>query len=147
MESGVTLLVGTRNADLRPTGRRAFGAKVDAALSRCTVFLPAFGAKIALANLEDNGQVAATFARPMDHRALQIKGQCLSVHETSEAERVTQDRYFAAFAESLHLLGQQEALLHRVRYFPSYAVTFTIDSMFEQTPGPGAGRGVDVGRR
>jgi hypothetical protein len=146
MESGVSLLIGTRNAELRPTGRRAFGAQIDAANGSATVFLPAFGAEIALANLKDNGQIAATFARPMDHRALQIKGQCSSFHETSAAERVVQDRYFAAFAESLRLLGQQESLLQRVRYFPSYAVIFRIESMFEQTPGPGAGRGVAQGR-
>ena len=146
MQSGVSLLIATRSAALRPTGQRAFGAKIDAAAGTATVFLPAFGADIALANLRDNGQIATTFARPMDHRALQIKGRCLSVHETTPDERVIQDRYFFAFAESLHLLGQQDARLHRVRYFPSYAVTFQIESMFEQTPGPGAGRGVDAGR-
>ena len=75
MESGVSLLIGTRSAELRPTGRRAFGAKIDAANSSATVFLPAFGAEIALANLKDNGQIAATFARSMDHRALQIKAK------------------------------------------------------------------------
>lgn len=142
MEGGVSLLIGTRSAELRPAGRRAFGARIDAEQSAATVFVPACGAELVLANLKDNGQVAATFARPLDNRALQLKGRCLNVHETSAAERAFQDRYFAAFSEALLLLGQQPKLLRRVRYFPSYAVTFRIESMFEQTPGPDAGRGV-----
>ena len=145
MQGGVSLLVGTRSADLRPVGRRAFGARIDVADSAATVFVPACGAERLLANLKGNGQVAATFARPMDSRALQIKGHCLTVHETTAAERVVQDRYFAAFSAALVMLGQEPKLMRRVRYFPSYAVTFRIDSMFEQTPGPGAGRDVGQG--
>jgi len=139
------MLVGTRSADLRPTGRRAFGASIDAEQRIATLFVPACGAERLLANLQDNGHVAATFARPMDSRALQIKGRCMSVHESGVHERALQDRYYAAFSEALLLLGQQPKLLRRVRYFPSFAVTFRIESMFEQTPGPGAGRGVALG--
>ncbi|HYQ30733.1 MAG TPA: hypothetical protein VER04_26055 [Polyangiaceae bacterium] len=140
MESGVSLLVGTRDAALRPASARGFGVEIDAAAYTATVFLPASGAALTLSNLRDNAQIALTFARGFDHRSLQVKGQLLSISETNERQRGLQDRYFAAFSEGLLFIGHRQKLLRRIRYYPSYALSFRIESMFDQTPGPGAGR-------
>ena len=140
MESGVSLLVGTRDAQLKPASARGFGVEVDAPRQELTVFLPAPGAPTTLANLRENGQIALTFSRAFDHRSLQVKGQILSIAETDERQRGLQDRYFAAFAEGLVFIGHRLAQLNRFRYYPSYALRFRIESMFDQTPGPGAGR-------
>lgn len=142
MESGLSLLLGTRDAALRPACARAFGVKLEPAALSATVFLPEPGSEVTLANLRDNAQIALTFSRGIDHRSLQVKGECFSVRGTSPSERAIQDRYFAEFAAGLRFLGHRPALLERVRYFPSHALSFRIESMFEQTPGPGAGRGV-----
>ncbi len=140
MESGVSLLVGSRDARLRPASARGFGVEIDRASCSATVFLAAAGAEITLANLRDNGQIALTFSRPMDHRSLQVKGSVVSIAETNERQQRLQDRYFSRFCEGLVFIGHQEKLLRRIRYCPSYAVVFRIESMFDQTPGPGAGR-------
>jgi hypothetical protein len=144
MESGVSLLLGTRDAALRPASARAFGVEVDAPSSTATVFIAAAGTGITLSNLRDNGRLALTFSRPIDHRSLQVKGRVLSISETDERQRGVQDRYFSRFAEGLIFTGLQQNLLRRIRYFPSYAVHFQIESMFDQTPGPGAGRSTAV---
>ncbi|MEI9935974.1 MAG: hypothetical protein WDO69_01990 [Pseudomonadota bacterium] len=144
MESGVSLLVGTRDAALKPASARGFGVEIDAPGRSATVFLPASVATVTLSNLRDNGQIALTFSRGFDHRSLQVKGRVLSVGETNERQRRLQERYFAAFSEGLIFIGHRQKLLRRVRYYPSYALHFQIDSMFDQTPGPGAGRAWSV---
>jgi hypothetical protein len=140
MESGVSLLVGTRDATLRPASARGFGVEISAPNRTATVFIAAAGSPITLANLRDNGQLALTFSRPIDHRSLQVKGHVLSISETDERQHQLQARYVSRFAEGLIFTGLRQNLLRRIRYFPSYAVHFRIESMFDQTPGPGAGR-------
>lgn len=140
MESGVSLLVGSRNGALRPSSARGFGFELDAQRGAGTVFLAAAGSEVTLGNLRENGQLALTFSRPIDHRSLQVKGRVLSIAETTEQQRLVQERYFSRFCEGLILSGHQEKLLRRIRYYPSYAIGFRIESMFDQTPGPGAGR-------
>ena len=145
MQSGVSLLIGTRDAALRPASARAFGVEVDAQAGSVTVFLPVPGSDITLANLRNNGQIALTFSRGIDHRSLQVKGSCFSIADTSARQRALQDKYFAEFAEGLRFIGHRPAMLRRVRYFPSHALGFRVQAMFEQTPGPGAGRGFVAG--
>ncbi len=140
MESGVSLMVGSRDAGLRPAGARGFGVEIDAPARAATVFLPASGAAVTLSNLRDNGQIALTFSRGFDHRSLQVKGHILSIDEADERQHRLQDRYFALFSEGLIFIGHAQKLLSRVRYTPSYALRFQIESMFDHTPGPGAGR-------
>jgi len=140
MESGVSLLVGSRDAALLPASARGFGVAVDAPSCTATVFLATAGTEVTLSNLRDNGQLALTLSRPLDHRSLQVKGHVLSIGETDEQGRRIQDRYFSLFCEGLVFSGHQEKLLRRIRYYPSHAVRFQIESMFDQTPGPGAGR-------
>jgi hypothetical protein len=144
MQSGVSLLVGSRDAALRPASARGFGVEIDAPGRAATVFLPASAADITLRNLRDNGQIALTFSRGFDHRSLQVKGSILSISETDDRQRRLQDRYFALFSEGLIFIGHRQKLLRRVRYYPSYALRFRIESMFDQTPGPGAGRVASV---
>ena len=145
MESGVSLLVGTRDAALRPESARAWGVEVERETALATVFLPTAGSDVTIANLRDNGQLALTFSRGTDHRSVQVKGQCLSIAPTNLRQRAVQDRYFETFSEGLRWIGHRPPLIRRVRYFPSYALRFRIECMFEQTPGPGAGRGFSDG--
>lgn len=140
MESGVSLLIASRDAGMRPVGARGFGVEVDAASGAVTVFLPAAGAAVTLSNLRDNGQIALTFSRAADHRSLQVKGSVFSITESDGRQRKLQDRYFGLFCEGLIFIGHRQNVLGRVRYYPSYALSFRIESMFDQTPGPGAGR-------
>ena len=141
MESGVSLLVGTRDAALRPASARAWGVEVDREACAVTVFLPLPGSEVTLANLRDNGRIALTFSRAFDHRSVQLKGSCVSISESDARQRALQERYFNAFSEGLRAVGHRPMLLERVRYAPSHALGFRIESIYDQTPGPGAGRG------
>ena len=66
-ESGVSVLVGTRDARLLPECLRAVGARVEPGGTEITVFVPKATSALTVANLQDNDRVAVCFERASDH--------------------------------------------------------------------------------
>lgn len=140
VESGVSVLVGTRDSGMRPFGMRAMGVKVHSDRKTLTVFIPNPTGEKTLANLRDNGRIALTFTRPYDHRSMQLKGAALSLRETSEEERPFLESYVEGWARHLELVGLPRAIGSRLTYWPATAVDVRIEASFHQTPGPSAGK-------
>jgi hypothetical protein len=138
-ESGVSILVGTRDAALVPEAARGVGAIVHPDRRRLTVFLPTEVAERTVANLRDNGMVAVAFSGILDHKTTQVKGRVTEIRPATEAERDVVVRYHAAFGEVLSLAGMARATVRTLNVWPSTAVTFEATDIFAQTPGPGAG--------
>jgi hypothetical protein len=139
VESGVSILVGTRSDRLSPDCCRAVGARVDRKTSDLIVFLPAATSARNLADLEHSGRIAVCFARAMDHRSLQLKGSVRSIEPADEGDRATILRYRGALAEAWGTIGIPPRLTLRVAHWPSHRIRIRVDSIFNQTPGPGAG--------
>lgn len=140
VESGVSILVGTRDASLRPSTVRGVGARMDRPRRELTVFLPTQTAGQAVANLRDNGEIAVAFSRPIDNLSVQLKGRCRALHLAREDEREVPERYAVAFMETTYTVGMPRSLMKRLRVWPAWAATFELRDLFSQTPGPGAGR-------
>jgi hypothetical protein len=140
VQSGVSILVATRDAQLLPQCLRGAGASVHGARDAFTLYLPEAVAERTLANLRDNGRIAVTFSRPIDHRSIQVKGTCISIRPCDERDGAVQERYRAAFVEQLHAVGMPRAVSRRIRFQPSVAVVVKLAELYEQTPGPSAGR-------
>jgi predicted pyridoxine 5'-phosphate oxidase superfamily flavin-nucleotide-binding protein len=140
LEGGVSILVGTRDATLRPDASRAVGARVSGDRERITLFLSERTAARALSNLEDNARIAVGFSRPHDHFAIQLKGSVTERRPASDAERVVPERYLAAYVEQLYLVGLPRSITRRIVVWPGVAVTVAVEDLFVQTPGPGAGK-------
>lgn len=138
-ESGVSLLIGTRDAKLVPEATRGCGAVVHACRTQLTVFIPDTAGRIALANLKDNGKIAVNFSSVLDHKALQVKGKLVDTRPAREDEREILLRYHAAFTEVLYLVGIPRSVTRLLDDWPCTAVTFEVTDIFHQTPGPGAG--------
>ena len=144
IESGVSMLVSTRDAALRPHVLRAVGAVIGKDRESLTVYLTKQVAARAVANLRDNGKIALTRSRPYDHRSMQVKGTMLGMRDGVEADRVQQERYLAGFVEHVYIVGLPRGVMRQLRIFPSVAVTFAAEDVFVQTPGPGAGRRLEA---
>ena len=138
IESGVSMIVATRDAAFRPECARALGARVDPA-GTITVFLPSAVAGRCLANAAENGRIAVAFSRICDHHTIQIKGAVLSVGEADPSERPRVDHYRRVLAKELALAGLPEHVVFRICHWPCHSVVFRPESRFDQTPGPGAG--------
>jgi hypothetical protein len=143
-ESGVSILVGTRDAALRPACARGAGARARAADCVVTVYLPQAASAQTVANVLSNGRIAVTFSRPLTHYSIQLKGTCSGPRESSEEDRAVQQRYRAAYAEQLHAVGLPRATAARLAWWPSVALDIVVEDLFVQTPGPNAGRRLET---
>jgi hypothetical protein len=146
LESGLSVIVGSRDGRLQPECVRAVGVRVEPGGRELTVFVPdATGART-LANLRDNGRVAVFVSRALDHSSLQVKGTALSVAPAAGPDRAFLDRYRAALAEQLGPVGVPPRWVFRMSHWPAHAVRLRVEQLFRQTPGPGAGAPLDAGR-
>lgn len=136
------MLVGTADERARPECTRAAGLRLDRSADRLTVFLPQNGAERTLANLAVNPRIAVTCSRMHDHRTYQLKGRVRAIAETTADDQAQQQRWLAAFIEQLAIIGTSRSTSRRWRLVPSVAVEIDVEEVFEQTPGPGAGRKV-----
>jgi hypothetical protein len=139
-EGGVSILVGTRDAALRPEATRGVGALVHPDRARLTVFLPDSVSARAVENLRHNGVVAVGFSRLHDHHTVQVKGKVESLVAATEADREIVKRYHLVFAEVLSIVGIPRTLVRLLNTWPCQAVTFEVTDIFLQTPGPNAGQ-------
>lgn len=146
IESGVSVLVGTRDAGMRPFGMRAMGVKVHADRKTLTVFIPKPTGARTLADLRDNGRIAVTFTRPLDHRSMQLKGMAVAFRDANEEERPFLESYVEGWARHLEVVGLPRAIGSRLTYWPATAVDVVIEASFHQTPGPSAGKSMAASR-
>ena len=144
VESGISVLVGTRDAALRPEGIRAGGAVADGPSGEITLFLPVATSARTIENLRQNGRIAATFTRAIDHRAIQLKGQVVEIRSAVEPERERIDRYLEALSLDWGFVGVPRKATRAMNCWPAYAVRFRVESTFEQTPGPEAGQRISA---
>ena len=138
LESGVSILVGTRDTRLFPEAVRAVGARVEPGGREVTVLFPEAVGRASAENLRENGRIAVCFSR-VDHRSIQLKGRLVELREGDAADREVVERYRSAWAESLAFIGLPPRLTFRVSHWPCHAARFRVESIFVQTPGPGAG--------
>lgn len=139
LESGVSLLVGTRDAGLHPEALRAVGARVEPGGAEVTVLVPVATAARTLGNLRENGRIAVCFSRAEDHRSVQLKGAVVALRDADEADRRVVERYRALLADALAGVGLPPRLTSRIAHWPAVAARFRVEAVFVQTPGPGAG--------
>ncbi|ABC82816.1 hypothetical protein Adeh_3047 [Anaeromyxobacter dehalogenans 2CP-C] len=139
LESGVSILLASRDARLLPDCVRAVGARVEAGGAELTVLVPEASAGRCPGALRESGRVAVMFSRPTDHQSIQVKGQVAALAPATAEERALVERYTCALARELALVGVPPRLTLRVNRWPCLAVRLRVDGLFVQTPGPGAG--------
>jgi hypothetical protein len=140
IESGCSAIVGTVDPDGLPDAERAWGQWTLRGPERLRFLLPASAAR-SLANLAAGGQVAFTVTVVDTLQSLQMKGRALVVEPPSRDDRELGDRYVEAFVKAVHETdGTEVALLRNMVPSDYVAVEMTVDAVFDQTPGPTAGR-------
>ena len=145
IQSGVSIMLGTRDSDLVPELVRAWGPRVGR--DRTSVSLCVAGGVSArtLENLQNNGRVAATFASPGNSTAIQMWGRCIQAGPAAQQDLAAVEAHRDAFVELNKGLGVPrafiEALWQRELGGSQQMVTlcFIAEQVFNQTPGPDAG--------
>ncbi len=134
--------VGTRDADLRPAHAFPLGVVVGDDRETVTFFVNEWRAKRILSDLENNGRVAFA-AGLLSHEAYQLKGVYLSSRPATDDEIAFQEAHRAKLCASSFHTGFRRswsrASFSALACRPSVAITFRVEEVFLQTPGPGAG--------
>ncbi len=139
IQSGISVTVAVRDADLRPDGARAWAVQVHEDGTHLTVFLYAKTAPALLAKLEAHPEIALDIDAPMTHRACQLKGLFTGSRRAKAGERALVERQVEGFLTELETIGIPRALTAGWLYWPCVAFEVRVSEVFEQTPGPGAG--------
>ena len=146
IEGPVSVLVGTRDSRLVPEITRAWGPVVSEDRQSVSLCIPLATSRKTLDNLEANGQIAVTFSLPTNYRTFQLKGRHVRTAEPESMDLAVVERHRDAFGEVNASLGQPREAIEafwRAEIETSAAlvrISFEPDQVFDQTPGPGAGR-------
>jgi len=139
LAQGVSILVGTCDADGNPACMRATGIRLADDRRHATVYLPEATSRHTLTNVRANARVAVYLSYPLDHRSYQLKGPVTAVAPADESARADIERYMEVWSGAVEHIGMPLEVLMTVARWPSVALQFRIDELFLQTPGPGAG--------
>jgi hypothetical protein len=141
IQGGVAVGVATRDADLRPEFARGWGPEVSTDNRSLRVCVSAPDGSRMLANLEQSGAVAIGFSPPTIARAVQVKGVAAWVGEPEAADLERVERHVRSFVAEAGQVGAPAELSQRMFVRAGLvAVEFSIEEVFDQTPGPTAGR-------
>jgi hypothetical protein len=139
----LSIVVAARDPSHAPCLTRAIGWGFDRASGRMHLMLDRrFGLPV-LDALECGSGLAVVFSEPASHRTLQIKGDAARVIGAAPQALAAAAAYAAAFGSGLAALGYDATLaagLFDVERAEPMCVEFTPRAVFEQTPGPRAGR-------
>jgi predicted pyridoxine 5'-phosphate oxidase superfamily flavin-nucleotide-binding protein len=138
IESPCSLIVASVDADGLPDAVRGWGVKVLGP-DRVRVLL-ATNAERTLDNLAGGGRIALTTTHFVTAVSWQLKGVATSIEEATSADRICFDAYCGGSIETLHLAeGSAPEVIARLMPVGILACEMTVEQVFDQTPGPGAG--------
>ena len=139
LESGLAIVVGTRDGKLEPDGAVAWAVRVHESGDRLTVFLHEIAAREMLRNLKSHPEIAIDLDQPTSHRACQVKGTYRSSRRARPEERALVVRQLEGFAADLEAIGIPRRMTEGWKVWPCMALEVRVTQLFEQTPGPGTG--------
>jgi hypothetical protein len=145
LESGVSVVMGTRDADLVPEITRAWGLMVSKDRRSISLCVPLATSQKTLDNLVANGLMTVCCTLPTSYKTVQMKGQWIATADPSRADLAVVERHREAFGRLNNRIGfprQQSEIFWRRELETSpvfIKLRFVPEQIFDQTPGPDAG--------
>ncbi len=145
LESGVSVVIGTRDAGLIPEVTRGWGLLVSKDRKSINLCVPLATGGKTLDNLASNGRLTVCCCLPTNYKTVQLKGQCIERADPSRADLAAVERHREAFGRLNEQVGfprQRTETFWRRELESSPALIklrFVPEQIFDQTPGPDAG--------
>lgn len=143
IEREVAIDVASCDSELMPSTARAYGCSVAADRRRITLYLKRSEARQLLHDVLVHDCIAAVFCLPATESALQIKGRQISLSVADEAGLTVVAQHGRDFVAGVLPLGHERLFAEAymdIAPADTVALSFAPEVVFEQTPGPGAGR-------
>ena len=144
-DTGVIVIVGTRDADGVPEVSRAWGVRVLPDCDELEICVSSRVCGRTLDNLANNQQIAVTITRPSNYRSFQVKGRAIETRSITPSDRERITRHQRAFTDEVVAVGMPEQSAVRLSSIemedaPEITnIRVLVETVFNQTPGPGAG--------
>lgn len=146
LSGGCALIVGTVSGDGVPIATRAWGCSVLPGDDATVRLLLASDDTTTLEHVAPGGRIAITAADVRTLRSLQLKGRAVRVEPVTDADGQRAHAYVDAFFTDIEETdGSPRSVLERLVPVGYVACIVAVEELFDQTPGPRAGRHVDSG--
>ncbi len=132
--------MGSASVDLKTAHTDTLSASVDPANDTVTSFVLSFLAGPVLENFKSTGRVSYFVALP-SHESYQFKGQFIETRQLTEDELAHSEQFRNAAQE--YMVGNgipAEPAAQMLGTAPDLGITFKVEKIFNQTPGPEAGQ-------
>jgi hypothetical protein len=140
------MYVGTRNERLHPAQAFVIGAVVQSDRETVTFFIPESRSTRIVSDLTNNGRVALAVSL-VTHEAYQLKGGFIAARPATAQECIVQGIYRSKLLSALLQAGYPEQIIKPfvlgLAYTPAVAISFRVEEIFLQTPGPEAGKKIN----
>ena len=130
--------LGSRDGNMIPMTRQGWGMDLKAA--NIIIYVVEAQVEPMLKNLQDNGRVTVNLTDPNDHTSYQMKGQFIKARPMLEDETALQQQYRVNLVNVVTTLGYSKEVAERYACHPDVAIEIEVEQIFNQTPGPGAGK-------
>ncbi|WP_298011188.1 hypothetical protein [uncultured Aquabacterium sp.] len=144
---GLSIHLGGRTAQGLPLLNRALALRVESD-HRLSVLLSSPAADTLLDAIREVPQVAVVLCQPTTHRTVQIKGRDAVVSPARPEDWLHRSEHKLRFVTEIRPFGFDEVFASAWLDVDSpdrlHAVTFTPYGAWNQSPGPGAGRPIEV---
>jgi hypothetical protein len=148
LESGCAVIVGTVAADGAPYATRGWGLTILRREVPLEVRLLLDAAdEPTIEHIRDGGLIALTATSVTTLKSRQLKGRVTSVVDATDADRDRARQYCDQFYGDIYRTEYTpRSLTDRLTPADFVACTIDVDELFDQTPGPGAGRALGAAR-
>mgnify|MGYP000001604208 CR=1 FL=1 len=148
VDRGVSTIVSSCDAALRPSIMRAVGSSITPDGCSITVYLARRQCRQLLQDVAATGRIAVVFSQPHSHRAVQVKACSARARPAQASDEPVLQRYLAAMEVEIGRIGidpgfTRSMLAHRLE--DVVAISFEPSQAFDQTPGPKAGAVLSTG--
>lgn len=141
LESGVSIILATRDARLVPAIARVMALAADGP-SGIRFVLNERGAGRCVQNLRANHAASVCVADPQGYRSVQLKGSCVAIEGMDSDMRARSELWRDLFAERCARFGVTPAQVRNLWLDGDCLVRVRVHEVFEQTPGDGAGASI-----
>jgi len=147
IEAGISVIVSSADAALRPSIMRAVGSAITPDGSTVTVYLARRQSRQLLQDLSTSGRIAVVFTQPRSHRTVQVKSSHVRMRPADTRDLPVLQRYLANMEREIQSVGFDVAFTRQMLSFDRddvVAISFEPTEAFDQTPGPKAGGRIDT---
>lgn len=142
VDGGVSTIVSSCDAALRPSVMRAVGSAITPYGRSISVYLSRRQSRQLLQDVTATGHIAVVFSQPFSHRTLQVKATSARTRSALPADQPVLQRYLLAMQEEVSRVGFEPAFTRAMLAYQLddlVVISFEPSQAFDQTPGPKAG--------